>query len=63
MKISYNWLLQYLEQPVEINTLCEALTEIGLEVDGTEALGQSADKLADLVVGEVLSWEQHPNAD
>ena len=63
MKISYNWLLQYLEQPVEINTLCEALTEIGLEVDGTEQLGQSADKLAGLVVGEVLSWEQHPNAD
>lgn len=63
MKISYNWLLQYLEQPVEINTLCEALTEIGLEVDGTEAMGQSADKLTDLVVGEVLSCEQHPNAD
>lgn len=63
MKISYNWLLQYLEQPVEIDTLCEALTEIGLEVDGTEALGQTADKLAGLVVGEVLSCEQHPNAD
>lgn len=63
MKISYNWLLQYLDQPVEINTLCEALTEIGLEVDGTEPLGQSAEKLAGLVVGEVLSCEQHPNAD
>lgn len=63
MKISYNWLLTYLEQPVALDTLCDALTEIGLEVDGTTSLGQSTEKLAGLVVGEVLECTQHPNAD
>lgn len=63
MKISYNWLSTYLEQPVALDTLCDALTEIGLEVDGTTALGQSSEKLEGLVVGEVLECTQHPNAD
>jgi len=63
MKISYNWLLQYLETPVDLNTLSAGLTEIGLEVDGIEKIGQDVQLLAGLVVGEVLSCEQHPNAD
>ena len=63
MKISYNWLLNYLEKPVDLDTLSAGLTEIGLEVDGIEKIGQDAQALAGLVVGEVLSCEQHPNAD
>ncbi len=39
------------------------LTEIGLEVDGFTKIGQDPAKLLGLVVGEVLSCEQHPNAD
>ena len=63
MKISYNWLSDYLEQPVDLDTFCAALTEIGLEVDGTTPLGQSTEKLEGLVVGEVLECFQHPNAE
>lgn len=63
MKISYNWLLNYLEKPVDLDTLSAGLTEIGLEVDGIEKIGQDVQALAGLVVGEVLSCAQHPNAD
>lgn len=63
MKISYDWLNDYLAEPVELHSMSAALTEIGLEVDGIESLGQSAEKLEGLVVGKVLSCEQHPNAD
>lgn len=63
MKISYNWLSTYLDQPVDLDTLCAALTEIGLEVDGTTNIGQSTEKLQGLIVGEVLECTQHPNAD
>lgn len=63
MKISYNWLCSFLEQPVELDTVCAALTEIGLEVDGTTPLATDAQNLEGLVVGEVLECEQHPNAD
>lgn len=63
MKISYDWLHEYLAEPVDIDTMSAALTEIGLEVDGIEVIGQSAEKLEGLVVGEVLGCAQHPNAD
>jgi phenylalanyl-tRNA synthetase beta chain len=63
MKISYNWLLDYLDRPVDIQTASAALTEIGLEVDGIEPLGTAAQTLDGLLVGQVLSCEPHPNAD
>lgn len=63
MKISFNWLKQYLDFEVELNDTLRILTELGLEVDGYSRLGQDPQKLAALVVGEVVACEKHPNAD
>ena len=63
MKISYNWLRQYLdfnESPEEIG---EILTAIGLEVEGLERFESIQGGLNGLVVGEVKEKWQHPNAD
>lgn len=61
MKISLNWLNRYTTLSKSPKELEEALTLIGFEVEGIETTG-----LPDLplvVVGEILSSEQHPNAD
>lgn len=63
MKISYNWLSEYLqleESPEEISAL---LTSIGLEVEGLEKFESIKGGLQGLVVGEVKEKWQHPNAD
>jgi phenylalanyl-tRNA synthetase beta chain len=63
MKISYNWLAQYIhleESPEEIS---ELLTSIGLEVEGLEKVESIPGSLEGLVVGEVMTCEKHPNAD
>jgi len=63
MKISYNWLSQYLqleESPEEISAL---LTSIGLEVEGLEKFESLKGGLKGLLVGEVKEKWQHPNAD
>lgn len=63
MTISYNWLLQYLPEPLPVDALAEILTSIGLEVEGTELVESVKGGLRGIVVGEVLSCEPHPNAD
>ena len=63
MKISYNWLSQYIhldESPKEVS---ELLTSIGLEVEGVESFESLKGGLKGLVVGEVMEKWQHPNAD
>jgi phenylalanyl-tRNA synthetase beta chain len=63
MKISYNWLKDYLaltNSPDEISTI---LTDIGLEVEGVHQFQSVKGGLKDLVVGKVLTSEKHPNAD
>ena len=63
MKISYNWLSQYIhlnESPEEVS---ELLTSIGLEVEGVEHFESLKGGLKGLVVGEVMEKWQHPNAD
>ncbi len=63
MKISYNWLRQYIafeESPEEIG---EILTAIGLEVEGLEKFESIKGGLQGLVVGEVKEKWQHENAD
>jgi len=63
MKISYNWLCQYIhleESPEEVS---ELLTSIGLEVEGMESFESVKGGLKGLVVGEVKEKWQHPNAD
>jgi phenylalanyl-tRNA synthetase beta chain len=63
MTISYNWLQQYLPKDLSIEELSAILTSIGLEVEGTEVIEAVKGGLRGLVIGEVLTCEQHPNAD
>lgn len=63
MKVSYNWLKQYLDfdkTPEEISVI---LTETGLEVEGLEKIEAVKGGLEGVVVGEVLTCEKHPDAD
>jgi len=63
MKISYNWLKQFLEIDLEIDYISELLTDLGLEVEGVEKIESIKGGLEGIVVGKVLTCEQHPNAD
>jgi phenylalanyl-tRNA synthetase beta chain len=63
MKISYNWLKTYISFDVPAEKLGELLTDCGLEVEGIETVETVEGGLKGLVVGEVMSCEQHPNAD
>jgi phenylalanyl-tRNA synthetase beta chain len=60
MKFSEQWLREWVDPPVSTDELVEQLTMAGLEVDSVEPAGAAA---ADVVVGEVLSVEPHPDAD
>lgn len=63
MKVSYNWLRQYIQTDLQPDALAELMTSIGLEVEGTEAFYSVPGGLEGLVIGEVLSCGPHPNAD
>lgn len=63
MKISLNWIKQYIELSLEPEAVSHLLTDIGLEVEGMEITENIRGGLKGLVVGEVLECEKHPNAD
>jgi phenylalanyl-tRNA synthetase beta chain len=63
MKISYNWLKQYIQTDLPAQELSEILTNIGLEVEGLETFQSVKGGLEGVVIGEVLSCEKHPDAD
>jgi phenylalanyl-tRNA synthetase beta chain len=63
MKISYNWLNQFLPKAIEPETLGRILTDTGLEVEGLETLEAVKGGLEGVVVAEVMTCEKHPNAD
>ena len=63
MNISFNWLSEFLKIDLKIEEVSEILTDIGLEVEGIEDYEQYKGGLKGLVVGQVVSCEQHPNAD
>jgi phenylalanyl-tRNA synthetase beta chain len=63
MTISYQWLLQYLPEPIPVNELSNILTSIGLEVEAVETVDSIKGGLEGLVTGVVLTCERHPNAD
>ena len=63
MKISYNWLKQFVKTDWDAAQAGELLTDLGLEVEGIETFESIPGGLKGLVVGEVKSCEQHPNAD
>ncbi|RMF57399.1 MAG: phenylalanine--tRNA ligase subunit beta [Calditrichaeota bacterium] len=60
MKISYNWLKEYVELSLSPEKLAEALSLVGLEVE--EVIEKRLD-IPGIVVGKVLKTEKHPNAD
>ncbi|MCP4312573.1 MAG: phenylalanine--tRNA ligase subunit beta [Bacteroidetes bacterium] len=63
MKISHNWLKEYLPVDLPIEELSDILTNIGLEVEGTETFQSVKGGLEGVVIGEVLTCHNHPNAD
>ncbi|MDY0779690.1 phenylalanine--tRNA ligase subunit beta [Tenacibaculum sp. IB213877] len=63
MKISYNWLQQFLQIDWAPEKTGELLTDLGLEVEGIETIESIKGSLKGVVVGEVLTCVQHPNAD
>jgi len=63
MKISYNWLKKYIDIDVAPETLSTVLTDIGLEVEGMDKFQSVKGGLEGIVIGEVVTCEQHSNAD
>lgn len=60
MKLSYNWLNEFIDLPLNPLETAEKLTLIGLEEEETFEFGS---KLDGVIVGEVVDCKQHPNAD
>jgi phenylalanyl-tRNA synthetase beta chain len=63
MKISYNWLKQFIKTDWDAQQTGELLTDLGLEVEGIDSYQSIKGGLEGVVVGEVLSCIKHPNAD
>ncbi len=63
MKISYNWLKQYINTDLPAETVATMLTDCGLEVEGIERNETIKGGLKGVVVGEVKTKEKHPDAD
>src|SRR6187397_1678103 len=60
MKVSLNWLRELVDLPATVDELVTLLTMAGVEVEGIETTGCA---IPSVVVAQVQSSEQHPNAD
>ncbi|MCV6629262.1 MAG: phenylalanine--tRNA ligase subunit beta [Flavobacteriaceae bacterium] len=63
MKISYNWLKQFLHLDWDAEKAGELLTDLGLEVEGIQSFESIKGGLKGVVVGHITECNQHPNAD
>lgn len=63
MKVSLNWLKQYVEVKESKEEVSDILTNIGLEVEGMEIYETIKGSLAGLVIGQMLTCQKHPGAD
>ena len=63
MRISYNWLKQFIKIDWKSDETAALLTDLGLEVEIVEKFQSVKGGLEGIVVGHVLTCEQHPNAD
>ncbi len=63
MKISYNWLKQFINIDLKSEDTAEVLTDLGLEVEGVEKFESLKGGLEGVVIGHVLTCVQHTNAD
>jgi phenylalanyl-tRNA synthetase beta chain len=60
MKVSLNWIKDYVEIQMDLKDLAHLLTMAGLEVEGATSVGEGLEKV---VVAEIFSIRKHPNAD
>ena len=63
MKLSYNWLKDYLKTDLSVQQIADAMTSIGIEVDSVEEQEAVEGGLAGVVVAEVLTCGPHPDSD
>lgn len=63
MRISYNWLKQFIKLDWKSEETAALLTDLGLEVEGVEKFESLKGGLEGVVAGHVLTCVQHPNAD
>jgi phenylalanyl-tRNA synthetase beta chain len=63
MKISYNWLKQFIKIDLKSDETAAILTDLGLEVEVVEKYQSVRGGLEGVVVGHVLTCEKHPDAD
>ena len=60
MKVSYNWLKQYVDLTgITPEELADRLTSSGLEVEGVEKTAYATK----LVIGKMLECKNHPNSN
>ena len=63
MRISYNWLKEYIKTDLSPDEMAQRLTDSGLEVEVVEEVESIPGGLKGLLVGEVIESGKHPNAD
>lgn len=63
MKISYNWIKDFIKVDIPAEKTAEILTDLGLEVEGIETFESVKGGLKGVVVGHILECQKHPNAD
>lgn len=63
MRISYNWLKEYIKTDLSPDEIAQRLTDSGLEVEAVEEVESVPGGLKGLVIGEVVEHGRHPNAD
>ena len=63
MKVSYNWLKNYIKTDIDYKELSVILTNTGLEVEGIEHVQSVKGGLEGLVIGKVVEKDKHPDAD
>ena len=63
MKISHNWLRQFIKIDIPVDEISILLTNLGLEVENIETYESIKGGLKGVVVGKIISCSKHPNAD
>lgn len=63
MKLSYNWLKEYIKCDLSPVQIADAMTDIGIEVDGVEEQEEIPGGLAGVVVAQVVECDPHPDSD
>ena len=63
MDISYKWLRRYIDFDLSPRELAATLTSLGLECDTVEEVESIRGGLRGVVIGKVLTCEDHPDSD